>query len=150
MELMNLIKKAGIQAVEQGAPVNVMVGTVKQINPLIINVEQRLDLPAECLLLTDAVRDYQTELSFDNPAIKNYIHVDENSEKTLYFNPGSSNETEESIRVKGTIKGDLYFKEKVKHEVTIYNALKVGEKVLLLRVQGGQKYVVLNRLVNAI
>ena len=30
----------------------------------------------------------------------------------------------------------------------IYNNLKVGEKVILLRLQGGQKYLVLDRVVN--
>lgn len=29
---------------------------------------------------------------------------------------------------------------------TVYNALKLGEKVILLRLQGGQKYIVIDRL----
>lgn len=36
-----------------------------------------------------------------------------------------------------------------KNKAVIFNALKTGDKVLLLRVQGGQKYVVLDRLVKA-
>ena len=31
-------------------------------------------------------------------------------------------------------------------EATVYNALKAGETVLLLRMQGGQKYVILDRI----
>lgn len=31
--------------------------------------------------------------------------------------------------------------------ITIYNALKSGEKVILLRVQGGQKYLILDRVI---
>lgn len=33
------------------------------------------------------------------------------------------------------------------HSVTIENALEVGEKVILLRKKGGQKYLVLDRVV---
>ena len=32
------------------------------------------------------------------------------------------------------------------HEITIYNALQVGERVILIRVQGGQKFVVVDRV----
>lgn len=34
-----------------------------------------------------------------------------------------------------------------KQKMTIHNALLVGDKVILLRVQGGQKYVVMDRVV---
>lgn len=36
-----------------------------------------------------------------------------------------------------------------KDGAVIYNSLKTGDKVLILRMQGGQKYVVLDRLVKA-
>ena len=35
----------------------------------------------------------------------------------------------------------------VKNKQKIYNALKTGEEVLLLRQQGGQKYIILDRVV---
>lgn len=130
MDMLKAVKKAGIQAMEQTAPAGIMLGVVKSINPLIINVEQRLDLPAGLLLLTDNVRDYKVKLSFDNPSIKNIVK------------PYSMDD------VPGT-DYKITFQDAAKNEITIYNGLKAGEKVLLLRVQGGQKFVVLNRVVSA-
>ena len=63
--MVKLIKKAGMQANEQSKPMNILIGTVKQVGPLIINVEQRQDIPAEFLYLTDEVRDHETEILMD-------------------------------------------------------------------------------------
>ena len=34
----------------------------------------------------------------------------------------------------------------LKEQMTIHNALEKGEEVVLLRMQGGQKYIVLDRI----
>lgn len=34
-----------------------------------------------------------------------------------------------------------------KKTITVHNGLKIGEKVIMMRVQGGQKYVILDRVV---
>lgn len=126
--LLKIIKQAGVQAVDQGAPAAVMVGTVKQINPLVITVEQRLDIPAEFLLLTDNVRDYETELTIDET-------------KTYYWDaPPEENPNRIDVEHKHAIE---------KRTVTIHNGLKAGEQVTLVRAQGGQKFIVLNRVVSA-
>lgn len=39
--------------------------------------------------------------------------------------------------------------DNARKKTTIHNALKVGEEVILLRQQGGQKYIVLDRVVEA-
>lgn len=39
--------------------------------------------------------------------------------------------------------------ELLQEKVVIREDLKVGDKVLLLRIQGGQKYIILDRLVSA-
>jgi hypothetical protein len=103
--MVELIKKAAIDAIEQSNPTSILYGTVVEENPLKINIEQKLTLDSDYLLLTDNVRDYSTKESSGNPEIEN--------------------------------------------EITIYNRLKKDEQVLLVQLQGGQKYVVLNRLVKA-
>ncbi|WP_083524921.1 DUF2577 domain-containing protein [Thermotalea metallivorans] len=128
--MLKLLKKAGIQAVEQTAPVAIFLGIVKSVNPLVINVEQRLDIPAEFLFLTDQVRDYKTKVSFDNPDIKNIVKPYD-----MQDIPGTNYK--------------ITFQDAAINEITIYNGLKVGEQVVLLRVQGGQKFIVLNRVVKA-
>ncbi len=93
------IKKAGNSAVVASDPVYVLFGEVRNVSPLEISVEQRLTLEDEYLILTQAVRDYEVDMTID------------------------------SIRKK----------------VTIHNGLKTGDKVKLLRVQGGQKFVVFDK-----
>jgi hypothetical protein len=103
LKALRIIKEASVKAVEQGAPVEVSFGVVKTVNPLVITVEQRLDVPAEFLFLTNDVRDYTV-----------------------------------SMKINGEIE-----------EVTVYNGLKKGDKVLLLKIQKGQGFVVLSREVMA-
>ncbi len=83
--LINIIKKAAVEAVEASKPVAVLFGKVVKTSPLQINVEQRMTLTKEFLKLTKTV-------------------------------------TED-------------------------NELKVNDSVVLLRAQGGQKYIVLDKLV---
>lgn len=103
-KLIQTIKQAAIEAVEQSSPVGITYGIVTKINPLEINIEQRMNISADFILLTTNVINKETEIS---------------------INDGAKNKT------------------------IIFNALKAGDKVLLLRVQGGQKYIVLDRLVEA-
>ncbi|HWQ76941.1 MAG TPA: DUF2577 domain-containing protein [Syntrophomonas sp.] len=103
MELLKQIKKAGVQAVEQGAPAAFLFGVIKQADPLVITIEQRLDISAEFLLLADNARDYQVVMT-------------DGMEPKIY---------------------------------TIKQGLQAGEQVILLRAQGGQKFIVLNRVVSA-
>lgn len=127
-ELAQLIQTLSLNAIEQGKPMNVFFGTVEKTEPLEIRIDQKQLIKSGYLILTNAVRDYKTKFTFDNPNIKQVYTTWDMSE--------SSESTENKIT----------FKEKIQHEVTIYNGLNKGDKVLLLRVQGGQKFIVLDRL----
>lgn len=83
MSLLDVIKRAGAGAVEEGNPVVVQFGTILQKNPLEVSLDQKLILTEDFFVLTESV------------ARKN---------------------------------------------------LEAGDKLLLLRVQGGQSYVVLDRV----
>ena len=127
-DLLSEIKRAAIDSYENSKPFNAMIGIVETINPLSVRLDQKLVLNERFLILTNAVRDYKTEITFDNPDIK---------QEFLNWNIP---ETEVTNHEK------ISFNAPIKHEITIYNALKVGEQVILLRFQGGQKYIVLDRL----
>lgn len=101
--LMQIIKQVAIEAIEGMKPVHYLYGTVAKAAPLQINIEQRLNLEAEDLILTDQVRDHVVEFS----------------------------------------NGEIAKRQ----QMTLYRGLKVGEKVLLSRMQGGQKFIVLSRVV---
>lgn len=127
--LVELIKRASIDAVSESKPTSIVFGKVISISPLKINVEQKLNLTKAQLILSRNVTDYKTKLSFDNPDLK--------QEFTTWNMPESTESSPSKIA----------FKKQLKHDITIYNSLKIGEEVILLQVQGGQKYIVLDRVV---
>lgn len=117
VELVKLIKKASIEAVESTKPVAVYFGTVTSISPLQINAEQKMKLGKSQLILSRNVTDYKTKIT-----------VDWLSEHSL----------EDTLTHKHSIVG--------KKEITVHNSLVVGDKVILVRQQEGQKFVVLDRI----
>lgn len=129
--LIELIKKAALDAVEASKPCVVMFGKVTSITPLKINVEQKLTLTEAQLILTRNVTNYKTDITVDH-------YTEDVTHNHSYTDDGSSSTTGNNTH-KHQIKG--------KKEITVHNGLVVGDTVLLLRMQGGQQYVVWDRLV---
>lgn len=124
--LVEAMKKAALDAVEAEKPVNLCFGKVTRVSPLEINVEQKMTLGEGQLVLARHVTDYETEVTVEW----------ETEEKG-----GGSGETSyssHSHKVSG------------KKRMVMYNSLALGETVLLARKQGGQKYVVLDRIGGAL
>ena len=128
-ELTNMMKRAAVDAVVAAKPCNLYLGTVVSTSPLSVKVSQKLTLTERFLIVPQHLTDYQTKMSFDNPEIKQV------------YTTWNMAETQESNLSK------ISFKQKDQHEITIYNALKIGESVMLLSAPGGQKYYVLDRVV---
>lgn len=100
-DLVKLIKKAAVEAVNASDPTTIRYGEVISTNPLQIRIDQKLILGTAQLKLTRNVTDYETEMSVNGGAKQTY---------------------------------------------KVFNALKIGEKVLLIRMQGGQQYIVVDRV----
>ena len=66
LDLLEIIKQAGIEAMEASKPVKVMFGEVKSVKPLMIMVEQKLPLTEEFLILTYAVKDHWRDMTVDH------------------------------------------------------------------------------------
>lgn len=98
-DLLEIIKKTALRAVEASKPCDYCFGRVTSTNPLKISVEQKITLTSAQLIVTRNVTNFKAE-------------------------------TTEGV------------------EVTIQNSLKVGEHVILLRQKGGQKFLILDRVVN--
>ncbi len=111
------IKKIAVNAVNSEKPCNIVFGSVTSVSPLKINIEQKLTLSEEQLVLSRSVTDYELEINIE----------DENK----WF-------TETEDLHKHEIKG--------KKKLKVLGKLKIGEKVILARIQGGQKFVVLDRV----
>lgn len=134
------IKKAALEAQEASKPVNVYFGEVVSKTPLKINVEQKMVLGELQLVLTRNVTDFVTMVSMHWESEKEQQgHYHEIREQTDSGQDILNGKTEQQF-------------EKHTHiitgqkQITIHNGLEVGDEVILVRQQEGQKFIVLDRI----
>ena len=72
-DLLKIIKQAAVNAVDANKPVNVVFGTVISTSPLQIQVEQKLTLGKEQLVIAKHLTNYSTTMN---------IYMDTNSNRT--------------------------------------------------------------------
>ena len=150
-DLLKIIKQAAVNAVDANKPVNVVFGTVISTSPLQIQIEQKLTLGKDQLVVAKHLTNYSTTMN---------VYMDTNS-KTVSFNFSHEHnvnlDTDEKENHKHKVSGNTSNKtleESKTHNhnisgdfnVVIKNGLLVGEKVILARMQEGQKYIVLDRI----
>lgn len=109
------IKKVAMDAVTQSEPSTFVYGTVASINPLQVQVDQKMLLTKEFLVLTKNVMDYEIQVEMEWM---------------------TEIELEHKHKVQGTKK------------IKIKNGLQAGNKVILVKQQGGQKYLVLDKVMS--
>lgn len=120
--LVSAMKRAAKEEREASKPVNVVFGQVISISPLQINVEQQMVLGEKQLVLARNVTDYVTQVT-----------VSWNTENRS----GGSGESSFSSH-NHAITG--------RKQITVHNGLAVGDEVILVRQQKGQKFIVLDRI----
>ncbi len=125
--MVNNVRKAALQAVAGSMPTGIYFGTVVNISPLRVQIEQKLTLESSQLLLSSLVQDITVDMTV-NHFVEEYSH-----EHNLPGGGLSSADTHNH-----NYSGRKSF--------MIHFGLQVGEKVMLLRMQGGQKYIVLDRI----
>ena len=117
-----LVKQAAVEAVEATKPVQYLFGKVISVSPLKIQVSAKSIYTEKMLILTRNVTDFEVDMTVS--------HITEN-------------------RAGGS--GDPAFAShnheyKGKKKFKVHNALIVGDEVVLGRVQGGKRFVVLDRI----
>lgn len=122
--LIEALKQIGVEAVNAGNPTSIIYGNVISEEPLEIQINEKMILDKSFLVLTKNVQDYEVE--FD---------IDFEGEGTIVINGGNEEPLNKLMYTKGKAK--------------IRNALKKGDKVVMIQVQGGQKFVVLDKLEKA-
>lgn len=104
-------------AVEYTKPSEIYAGKVESVNPLTVRLDINVPVIEEDeLILTHLVKDYEVDITVGH----------------------STEETTDIKKHKHEYKG--------RKKITVHNGLKVGEGVLLIRQQGGQKFIVLDRI----
>ena len=140
---------------------SVFYGTVTSTSPLKILVEQKLELTEEFLILTKNVKDYEVDVTIHDwnteTKVMNANHDHQMSgEISVNSNP-TVNPSSVSVSINNTINNsmsvdtrniDLSHNHLItgRKSITIHNALKNGDKVILIQQQGGQNFVVLDKI----
>ena len=113
-DLVRIIKRMVKETVENEKPTRVMYGKVISTNPLKVNIEQRMVLDKNFLVLSDRLTRKSTKITVRD----NYRN---SADELTYANR--------------------------EIDVVFDNSLKVNDKVILLREQGGQKFIILDKVV---
>lgn len=146
------VKRAALEAVLAAKPFSLTYGTVASVTPLQITVDQKLTLYAEQLVLTNAVRDYTVDMTVDHATDPALASVNLTHEHSYSGNTDTAREDQHTHGYSGstTSAGEANLAHSHSYtgrkRFTVHLALKKGEKVLLLRADGGQKYIVLDRM----
>lgn len=122
-DVVKMIKQASVDAVKAANPSQILFGKVIAVAPLQIMVDQKLILTTDQLILTRNVIDHNLNMTVDHA--------------TEYTSGGSGEASFASHN-------HAYVGKKT---FTIHNALLVGETVMMIQVQGGQKFIVIERVV---
>lgn len=120
------IKRAAIEAQESTKPVEICFGKVTSDSPLKILVEQKLPLGEGQLILTRNVTNFKTYITGGN--VKNYYYTGNDTDG------GTAPVVPSHVHAIGKV------------QITVHNGLVVGDEVILIRQQGGQKYIVVDRI----
>lgn len=130
-DITNLIKIAAKEAVEASGPVQIAFGKVISVNPLKIQRDQKAIYTEKMLILTRNVTDYEVDVSVSAQSV---VISHGHDVVDTYTGGGSATPMNHNHPING------------KKKVKVHNALLVDDEVILLRVQGGKKYVVLDRI----
>lgn len=114
-DLANTFKQIASNTTEVKKLTNIMYGKVVSESPLKINVEQRMVLDKNFLVLTDHLTKKKKTITY-----RDYYR---NNSGTLTYSDRTA-------------------------EIEFDNSLKVGDKVVLIREQGGQKFLIVDKVVS--
>lgn len=123
-KLVDLIKNIALSTVANAVPVEVVIGEVVGVNPLVIELESKLQIPADNIILTKNTCDWSVDMTVD--------HHTENA-------AGGGGMAEYASHNHGYKGRKTYY---------VHNALAIGDKVILLQESGGQRYIALDRWYN--
>lgn len=123
-------------------PCDYTEGTVISADPLQIKIDDKRILTERNLYLTNAVKDHSVDITVSWSTVKDeYLKATHTHGNGNDGNPTSSTsdfDTKHHHDIKG------------RKKITVHNGLTVGETVLLLRKQGGGRYIVIDRITSAL
>lgn len=133
-DIVRLIKKIAEEGGDSKKPMAVQTGTVISVSPLKIKADNNMehDYSLGDLILTHLVRDYEVDITVNHSTDSIYQDWD-----TTHSHPGAG---------ANTIPIDHEHEYTGRKKIIMHLGLKVGEKVLLIQEQGGQRWIVVDRI----
>ncbi|MGP1598974.1 DUF2577 domain-containing protein [Peptoanaerobacter stomatis] len=126
------------------------IGTVVSINPLKIKLTDRITLNENQILLTEFVLEKSLKLihkhGIESVKISSYTHshkIDGATEKAQEHTHSLDLITKTDTH---SHKADITIKDNLGEKIIIQEGLKNGDKVIMLKTEQGQKYVVLSKV----
>lgn len=129
--LIDVMKRASMDAMENAQICDLRYGTVVSTSPLKVKVTNVFTIPEALLVVPEKLKDYTIDVTMDWETTA-YTHTHGISD--TYTGGGSASSDTHTHSTVG------------RKSITIHNALKVGDKVALIRKQGGQSYYILDRI----
>ena len=120
--MLEAIKQAAAAAIEAGAPMAIMFGEVTRIDPLEVTVDQRFAIDADFLIVPENLTRYEIDLRHDQA----YADSGESGTAAKMTEPALPEEP-----------------------IVIRKGLEAGDRLILLRMQGGQKYLIFDKVVGS-
>lgn len=130
--IVDAIKRASIAANEASQPTDLRYGTVTSENPLEIRISSNYILPESVLVVPQHLTDYELKVTikdeYEWKTEPQYMSLEEVGQYELLTHSHDH---------------DIKIDEK---KIKVHGALKIGDKVALLRAAGGQSFYILDRL----
>lgn len=126
--LIEIMKRSALDAMESGKPCDLRYGTVISTSPLKIKVSSQFIIPEALLIVPEHLTDYEVDVSI----APEYGWVTQERAGGGDMAAFASHDH------------DIHISRK---KIKIHGALKVDDKVVLIRQAGGEYYLVLDRLV---
>lgn len=137
MSLIDTIKRVAVAAVEASNPVNVLYGVVVKAKPLEIRIHERLLLPEEFLDVANHLTRHERVVSIE------YINPKTWPKSAIGDAPQTAASDRNNI---GSGTDTPFEKFNLQYAKMIFeDGLKIDDKVVLLRQQGGHRFYVVDR-----
>ncbi len=128
---LKVIQEVSAKVYNNSEPSDIEFGTVESVEHLVIRISEMIALNENQLILTNLVKDFEVDIEVSHRTVNDDIL------NTLHDHPGVPQNSFDSHH---------YHDYKGRKKIKIYMGLKVGEGVILLKKQGGQRRLVIDRI----
>lgn len=128
---LKIVQDIAAKVYNNSEPSDIEFGTVESIEPLVIRISEMITLNENQLILTNLVKDFEVDIEVSHRTVNDDIL------NTLHDHPGVPQNSFDSHH---------YHDYKGRKKIKIYMGLKIGEGVILLKKQGGQRRLVIDRI----